>query len=128
MNKRQLTDRQASFCREYVLDFNATQAAIRAGYSKNGAAVQASQLLTNPNVQSHIATLAAKVCDKAEITAEEVLKGIKGIATSKESRDGDRLKAWELLGKYLKLFTDKVEVSASDSLLDAIERGRKLAK
>lgn len=108
MGKKSLNDRQKAFCREYIIDFNATQAYIRAGYSKTGAEVSACQLLRNPNVQECIAKLAAKVCDKAEVTATEVLQGIKSIATGNEIAR-DKLKAWELLGKYLKLFTEKVE-------------------
>lgn len=49
-----LTDKQKFFCLEYVKDFNGTQAAIRAGYSRKGARQQAVQLLSNPNVQYYL--------------------------------------------------------------------------
>ncbi|GAB2774263.1 hypothetical protein GCM10027275_16620 [Rhabdobacter roseus] len=49
-----LTDKQKRFCDEYVLDFNATQAAIRAGYSEKSAREIACRLLTNVDVQKRI--------------------------------------------------------------------------
>jgi phage terminase small subunit len=50
----ELTDKQEKFCYEYCLDFNATQAAIRAGYSESTARSIASQLLTKVNIQDKI--------------------------------------------------------------------------
>lgn len=50
-----LTPRQAKFIVEYLIDLNATQAAIRAGYSAQGAAQTASALLTNPKIKDAIA-------------------------------------------------------------------------
>ena len=47
-----LTDKQEMFCKEYLIDLNATQAAIRAGYSKKTANEQAGRLLVNVSVQS----------------------------------------------------------------------------
>ena len=52
--KLTLTDQQIAFCVEYVLDLNATQAAIRAGYSEKTARQQGSRLLSNVNVQDEI--------------------------------------------------------------------------
>lgn len=75
-----LTPKQDRFCREYLTDFNATQAAIRSGYSKKGAQQQGSYLLLNPVIQEHIKKLRAKVEDKLELTAERVLYEIKCLA------------------------------------------------
>ena len=50
-----LTDKQKRFCEEYLIDLNATQAAIRAGYSPKTAEQTASRLLRNVNVQEYIA-------------------------------------------------------------------------
>ena len=49
-----LNEKQKTFCREYLVDLNATQAYIRAGYSEKGASVSGSQLLANPSVQAFI--------------------------------------------------------------------------
>jgi len=77
-----LTVRQAAFVREYLIDLNATQAAIRAGYSKNGANVTACQLLANPNLQGALTKALAKREAKTEITADRVLQELALIAFS----------------------------------------------
>lgn len=69
-----LTPKQESFCREYMLDLNGTQAAIRAGYSKKTANEQAARLLANVSVHSHIKTLMDARAEKAEVDAEWVLR------------------------------------------------------
>lgn len=69
-----LNDKQEMFCREYLKDLNATQAAVRAGYSKRSAYNQGSQLLTKRTVQERIATLKAKRIEKTEADADHVLK------------------------------------------------------
>ncbi|MDX7992880.1 terminase small subunit [Xenorhabdus littoralis] len=69
-----LTDKQEMFCREYLVDLNATQAAIRAGYSESTAAAQASRLLINVNIQSRIAELKAERNEEVGINATYVLK------------------------------------------------------
>ena len=70
---QKLTPRQAAFCREYLIDLNAKQAAIRAGYSENTATQQAARLLTNVNVQAQIDKLKAKRAERTDITADRVL-------------------------------------------------------
>lgn len=69
-----LTAKQAAFVREYLVDLNATQAAIRAGYSKKTANVIASELLAKPNIQSAIQEEMKKRAERTEITADKVLK------------------------------------------------------
>lgn len=67
-------DRRARFAAEYLIDANATQAAIRAGYSPHTAKMQGSRLLTYDDVQKMIATGAAKIAKKLDITAERVIQ------------------------------------------------------
>jgi len=55
-----LTDKQELFCREYLIDLNATQAAIRAGYKESSAQEQSSRLLSNVMVQGYIMGLNLK--------------------------------------------------------------------
>lgn len=68
-----LTAKQERFCQEYIVDFNATQAAIRAGYSKKTAIVQASQTLTKLNVQKRIEELTSRLQKKTDISREMII-------------------------------------------------------
>lgn len=76
----ELTPKQLLFCKEYLIDLNGTQAAIRAGYSKKTAEVQASTLLRNPKVKNYVQKLMDKRSDRIEITADRVLQEIAKIA------------------------------------------------
>lgn len=106
-----MTPKQQLFVREYLVDLNATQAAIRAGYSAKTAEQQGPRLLGNVEVAAAIQAGMDKRAAKVELTAEEVLADIKRIAKKAEdSADwGAALKGRELLGKHLRLFTEKVE-------------------
>jgi phage terminase small subunit len=79
---KKLTDKQERFCLEYVIDFNATQAAIRAGYSESTAKEQGCQHLTKLNIQERIQKLKAKAVEKIEITHSELLQELKNWAYS----------------------------------------------
>ena len=107
--EQKLKPKQQRFVDEYCIDFNATQAAIRSGYSKKTACSIGEENLRKPLIKQAIADKIKKKVQKTEITAELVLNGIKEIAFSKDAKHNDRLRAMELLGKYLKLFTDKIE-------------------
>lgn len=78
----ELTAKQRCFVEEYLVDLNATQAAIRAGYSEKTAEAQASRLLTKVNVQELIDELMAERSQRTEITAEKVLQRWWDIATA----------------------------------------------
>jgi phage terminase small subunit len=71
---KQLTPKQELFCREYLKDLNATQAAIRAGYSEKTANEQASRLLANVNVQNFVVELKSQRCEEVGIDAAYVLR------------------------------------------------------
>lgn len=75
-----LTPRQQRFVDEYLIDLNATQAAIRAGYSKNGAEVTASKLLRVAKVADAVAKAQAKRADRTGITQDRVLQELARIA------------------------------------------------
>lgn len=111
-----LKPKQAAFVREYLIDLNATQAAIRAGYSAKTAGVQGHDLLKKPEIAAALAAKTEKATQKAEITAEEVLRGLKLEASGggEDTNISGRVAAWGLLGKYLKLFTDKTELTGED--------------
>lgn len=69
-----LTDKQDSFCREYIIDFNAKQAAIRAGYAEGSAEVQGWRLLSYVKVQKRLSQLKEERNKRMEINADYVLK------------------------------------------------------
>lgn len=68
------------FCKEYIIDLNATQAAIRAGYSARTAASQASRLLNNVKITARVKELKDKRADGLELDAYWVLKRLKDIS------------------------------------------------
>lgn len=122
-----LSDKQALFCKEYVIDLNATQAAIRAGYSAKTAGQMGDENLKKPQIQAEIQRLTADRSQRTEITADYVLQKIQNIieATSAENEDSYNpqaaLKGCELLGKHLRMWTDKVQHSGEVDLNLAIE-------
>ena len=102
-----LTHQQKKFCNEYLISLNATDAAIKAGYGKKSATSKGCQLLTNIKVSAFIDSKMQKAENKAEITAENILKRIDDLANNSR-HDNVKIKALELLGKHLAMFTDKV--------------------
>lgn len=168
-----LNKRQQRFCDEYLIDLNATQAAIRAGYSEKYAHTNASKLLQNTTIKEYIEKRQQDRIERTEITQDDVIKELSLIAFANATDyskvvekplmvqiDGkmiqalddngepimyktvenaltdelseeqqralsviklgktglvvqphDKVKALELLGKHLGLFTDKVEMS-----------------
>ena len=73
MDDKKLTQQQELFCREYVIDYNGTQAARRAGYSEKTARSQASRLLTNDNILSRIHAIQIEELKKLSVTPESVI-------------------------------------------------------
>ena len=128
-----LTPKQRKFVEEYLKDLNATQAAIRAGYSEKAARAVSSRLLTNANVQSAVAARSKKASEKAELTVESVLSGVQAVlddATQKVfDKDGNQvmldranaLKSLEMQGKYLQMFIDKMKIDQT-ILFSRVER------
>ncbi len=78
----ELNEKNKQFAKEYVKDFNGTQAAIRAGYSKKTAKVTAAKLLTKANIQSFIKKLQERTAERVEITKERLLNELYKIAIS----------------------------------------------
>lgn len=77
-----LNDRQRAFVDAYLIDPNATQAAIAAGYSKRTANEQGARLLANVSVAKEIARRQSKRAEQAKATADDVLREIDTLATS----------------------------------------------
>lgn len=72
-----LTEKQLMFCKEYLIDLNATQSAIRAGYSEKTAIVIGSENLAKPNIQAKIQEFMSKRSEKIQITSDDVLRRLK---------------------------------------------------
>lgn len=123
-----LTAKQQRFVDEYLIDLNATQAAIRAGYSVKTANEQAARLLANVSVQETVQQRMADRQKRTEVDQDYVLMTIKEtIERCRQvvpvlTKDGEEtgefkfepnavLKGAELLGKHLKMWTDKTEHS-----------------
>lgn len=131
-----LTPRQQRFCDEYLIDLNATQAAIRAGYSKKTAKEQGSRLLSNVNIKSYIDERLETIKSEKIADAEEVMEyltsvlrgegyeemvvvegcgeGISRATTvTRDICPKDRLKAAEMIGKRYSLFKDNVKLDVT---------------
>ncbi len=114
-----LTAKQQAFVDNYLIDLNATQAAIRAGYSKRTAQVQSSRLLSNAMVVEAVAAATAKQAKRTEIDADYVLATIKETIEQYRGEGGNPnavLKGAELLGRHLAMFTDKAVVDVNHGL------------
>lgn len=116
MAKGKLTPKQEKFVAEYLVDLNATQAAIRAGYSEKTASAIGHENLNKPEIASAIAAKQAKLSEKTEITTEFVLAGIVSLIKRCEQNEDESvaLKGYELLGKHIGLFKDRVEHTGKD--------------
>ena len=108
-----LTPKQQRFVEEYLIDLNATQAAIRAGYSEKTAKEIGSENLTKPNIAKAITEAQEKLSNKAQVTVEMVVQGLLNEAKdlSEGSTQSARVSAWAHLGKHLGMFKDKIEHS-----------------
>ena len=126
-----MTKKQKRFAEEYLIDLNATQAAIRAGYSPGTAKSIGSENLTKPDIQARIAKAIAERSKRTGVNADRVVTELAKIAfvnasdvidadtaktfgedgLEREIKMADKLKALELLGKHLGMFKDKVELS-----------------
>lgn len=80
--ENELTAKQRAFVREYLIDLNATQAAIRAGYAASGAGVEGARLLKNAKIEAAIANAMKNRSERTEITADMVLKELAKIGFS----------------------------------------------
>lgn len=107
-----LTAKQQKFCDEYLIDLNATQAAIRAGYSENTASETGYENLRKPQLAEYIAEKQSEIRDRNAVTVDFVINGIKDIALQGE-QENNRLKAYDLLGKHLGVYAaEKLDVKS----------------
>jgi phage terminase small subunit len=105
-----LTDKQARFVKEYALDHNGSEAAIRAGYAPKTARSTASRLLTKDNIRQALAVREQSTAEQLDLTHQFVLKGLMDIAREGKTESA-RVRAYELLGKHQGMFIDRVELT-----------------
>lgn len=141
-----MTPKQKRFCDEYLIDLNATQAAIRAGYSEKYAHTNATKLLQITTIKDFIADRMAEKESELIADQDEVLKYLTSVmrgkttaevvvvegtgdgcsearAMQKAPDEKERLKAAELLGKRYGLYTEKVEQQVDMELNISIDYG-----
>ena len=94
-----LTHKQENFCNEYIIDFHGTNAAIRAGYSKNGAEVEASKFLRKPKISLRIKELLDGTERDYFVSRSKVLKAVEDMAYNGE-QEGNRRGALDMLMKH----------------------------
>ena len=111
-----LTPKQQRFVEEYLIDLNATQAAIRSGYSEKTARDIGCENLAKPNIAKAIEEAQEKLSNKAQVTVEMVVQGLLNEAKdlSEGSTQSARVSAWAHLGKHLGMFKDKIEHTGKD--------------
>lgn len=136
-----LTEKMIRFCNEYLIDLNATQAAIRAGYSENSARQIGDENLSKPDIQAYLEVRRKEIQTRLELSQDWVLKRLKEI--SDRSMQAEPVLKWdyeekewyetgeyqydsagankatELIGKHLGMFVNKIDVTTKgDSLND----------
>ena len=116
-----LTPKQEKFVQEYLIDLNATQAAIRAGYKPKAAYASGAENLKKPQIQEALTAAMKEREKRTTITADMVLNELAAVAfdCADDCRDSrlrytNKLKALELIGKHLGMFTEKVSVDMPD--------------
>lgn len=121
-----LSEKQKRFCEEFLVDLNATQAVVRAGYNTKYPNRIAFQLMENTAVRIAIDGLRAERSKGSDVTKDFVLRGIqKAIRQAEESNNTNAvLRGYELLARHLGMFVERTEISGPDG--DAIKMEQKI--
>jgi phage terminase small subunit len=98
--KNSVNEKQDLFCREYVVDYNATQAAIRAGYSTKTAKQQASMMLTKLNILARVRELQADQVKRLSISADWVVLSLQ--ETYRRCMQAEPVMGWDYTEKCMK--------------------------
>ncbi|TFE19315.1 terminase small subunit [Ligilactobacillus salivarius] len=123
---KKLTQKQQRFVDEYIISGNATQAAIKAGYSKKTARFVGAENLTKPNIKDELEKRNAEIKSQKTMDMQEVMERLaaiargetveqqvtnKGTVVEVEPKTSDQIRAMELIGKRYGAWTDKKEVT-----------------
>lgn len=112
-----LNEKQKRFCEEYMIDLNATQAAIRSGYAETTARQIASENLAKLYIQEYISELQQSKSNELNITFNDIALGVYNIAKNKEAKDNDKLKAFDQLSKMLGHYSKDNEQKKSEFII-----------
>jgi hypothetical protein len=121
---KQLSDKQQALVREYLIDSNMTAAAIRAGYSARSANSNINRIF-KPIVLDEVKRKQAELARKSDVKAEEIIHELRVIAGLEQANmvdnglkftGSDKIKALELLGKSLAMFTDNLNTNDQQQL------------
>lgn len=108
MENDKLTQKQKKFSEEFVVDNNATQAAIRAGYSEKSAYSIGHENLKKPKIQKYISQLTEARNLRTQVTADRILQELATMAFAKKGvKTGHKLKALGMLGKHVGIFDNQ---------------------
>lgn len=135
-----LTLKQQRFADEYIISGNATEAAVKAGYSKKTARSIGQENLTKPDIKKYIDERLERLKKESIAEQDEVLQYLSSIMRGEQKEktligEGmgeqriddidvsakDRIKAAELLGKRYGMWTDKQEVTGNVGLVQIID-------
>lgn len=113
-----LTAKQQAFVAEYLIDLNATQAALRAGYSEKTAGSIGNENLKKPEIQEAISDARKKRAERTEVDQDYVIRKLKEIAdkeasdmTESDLKYSNKIRALELLGKHTGAFEGRQETN-----------------
>ena len=106
-----MTHRQELFIQEYIKTGNATNSAIKAGYSKRTARSIGQENLTKPYIKKRIEELSQKIACNNIMTAKERQEYLTKLINSEDVKVSDKLKALDILNKMTGEYIQKVEVN-----------------
>jgi phage terminase small subunit len=118
LERTPMTPRQQRFVDEYLLDLNATQAAVRAGYSARTAEQQGPRLLGNVEIAAAVQAAQQVRSERLQITQDTVLSGLlhEATLTGEGSSHAARVSAWGLIGKHLGMFVERRQQLGEDGV------------
>lgn len=130
-----MNERQKRFCDEYLVCLNATQAAIKAGYSEKYAGQNADKLLKNTKIKNYLDDRLNEKERSLIASQDDILQALTRILNGDEKgtalvgvgmgaqevsqvppTNSEKIRAAEILGKYHKLFTDRQEIEMRGSI------------
>ena len=111
-----LTSKQQKFVEAYLISLNASKAALEAGYSKKTAPFIGAENLKKPQIADAIEKAKRKVSEKMEITLDDCLRGLHGIAEDDNAPAAARTSAWTTLAKMCGHFVERRKVESDGKL------------
>jgi len=121
-----MTTKQELFINNYLIHFNATRAAIEAGYSEDTAYSIANENLRKPDIKEVVDKRIAEIVAQTNDKRAYLIKFWQKVIDDPESKQSDRIKASDLLGKYLAMFTENLRLSGGIQIVYADKDDEKL--